>query len=259
MLESLYIASTGMHAEQTHLNAISNNLANLNTTAYKKSSVHFSDLLYIDNYQSSSHLSQTLGSVKRGLGTSVAAMNKDFSIGDLKGTGNPMHLAIRGQGFFEVDVGNGTSAYTRNGNFKIDEEGFIATVDGFRLMPNIQIPPDATEVVITKNGVVQAQLQEGDDLMELGQIELANFVNVTGLEPLGNGLYGETDASGVPGFTKPNEFGVGDLAQGYLEASNVDLVTELLELVIAQRGYEVNSQVIRATDEMLKIGNNLRS
>ncbi|MCG8673638.1 MAG: flagellar basal-body rod protein FlgG [Pseudomonadales bacterium] len=259
MLDAIYIAATGMQAEQTQIDAISNNLANINTTGYKKSKVSFEDLVYqqVNNVQFPIDSAQQM--MLSGLGTSVSGISKDFSAGDLKATQNQLDLAIQGAGFFEVDLPNGEKAYTRSGALKIDSDGMLSTIDGRVLSAGVRIPSDASQILIRPDGTVAAQVSDREELMELGQLDLANFATPESLEPLGNGLYASTEASGLPLYSEPGSNGLGELAQGYLESSNVDLVEEMLNLVIAQRAYEVNSQIIRASDEILKINNNLRS
>lgn len=254
MLDSLYIAATGMHAQQSHLDIISHNLANTNTTAFKKSKVDFSDLLYRADNQSIASESNVAGA-----GAAVARISKDFQSGDLKQTNDPLNIAIRGRGFIEVELKNGEVAYTRNGALKIDQEGYLETIDGYKLNAQIQIPPDSKNLLIDNAGLVTAEVDGETDPIVVGQLELANFYNEAGLSPVGNNLYLQTEESGVPTVIRPGEFGGGEIAQGYLEASNVDMASELLELVITQRAYEVNSKVIMASDEILKINNNLRS
>ncbi len=258
MMDSLYIAATGMHAEQAQLDTVSNNLANMNTTAFKRGTVTFDDLLYRE-VSSSSTLDRASGVLQVGMGSGVASVHKDFSVGDLRGTDNPLDLAIRGMGFFEVDLGNGEYAFSRNGAMKIDADGYLATVSGERLSGNIQVPPDATDLYVDSAGLVSVRISGEEELLEIGQIELANFLNPTGLKAIGDNLYLATDESGVAMYSIPGEDGTGTLAQGFLEGSNVNMVEEMMTLVVTQRAYEVNSQVIRATDEMLRINNNLRS
>jgi flagellar basal-body rod protein FlgG len=259
MMDALYIAATGMHAEQAQLDTISNNLANMNTAAFKRSSVTFDDLLYREAVSSSSAVDRATNSLQVGMGTGIASISKDFSVGDLRATGNPLDVAIRGLGFLEVDLGNGEFGFSRNGSMKVDADGYLAMVSGQRLSTNIQIPPDATDVFIDKEGAVSVRINGEQELLEVGRIELVNFLNPTSLEPIGENLYVSTDESGSPMFSVPGEDGTGGIAQGFLEGSNVNMVEEMMTLVVTQRAYEVNSQVIRATDEMLRINNNLRS
>lgn len=259
MLDALYIAATGMRAEQTHLDTVSNNLANLNTTSFKKSRVEFSDLLYKQSTLATSELNNLISDSEQGIGTSVSKISKDFGLGELKATQNPLHIAIRGDGFLEVELSNGQTGFTRNGILSIDSEGYLETIDGYRLSKGIQLPPDTSQLTISPEGIVYASFDASAVPMEIGQIELALFVNTQGLKPVGGSLYLESDSSGIPTYVEPGDFGSGEISQGYLESSNVDLVEELLELTLAQRAYEVNSKVIKAADEILKINNSLRS
>ena len=257
MIDALYIAATGMHAELAQLDTISNNLANLNTTAFKKSNVSFDDLMYRDA-ATASELDRVTGQMQSGLGAGIAAITKDFSVGDLRATENALDVAIRGLGFLEVDSGNGQTAYTRNGALKIDAEGYLATVSGQRLTANIQVPADTTDIQITPDGAVSVRVSGEDGLVDIGRIEIASFLNPTSLEAIGENLYIPTEQSGGLSMSTPGEDGTGQLAQRFLEGSNVNLVSEMMSLVVTQRAYEVNSQVIRAVDEMLRINNSLR-
>lgn len=254
MLDALYIAATGMHAEQTQLESISNNLANMNTTAYKSSAVSFDDLLYrpvVDNNGNPANHSL-------GMGSSVSSVVKNFTVGDLQATQRSLDIAIRGNGFLEVDLGNGETAYTRNGNLALDENGYLTTATGYKLSNLVQIPPDATGIEIMNDGTVNVRLNNQDETIEVGQIELSLFMNQTGLAPVGESLYLSTQESGDVIYSYAGEEGAGEVAQGFLEGSNVDLIAEMNNLVITQRAYQVNSQVIKAADEMLQINNSLR-
>ena len=259
MLDSLYIAATGMHAEQSQIDTIANNLANLNTTAFKKSRVSFDDLLYRTAVVSSSEIDQFEDSAKVGMGSSVGSINKNFANGDLKATNNPLDVAISGKGFIEVLLDNGEPAYTRNGALAVNEQGYLQTMNGYQLAAKIQLPPDATEVFIRENGTVEARIDNSEDLLEVGQIDMVSFLNDSSLNPVGDNLFIATEESGQPMYSTAGEDGAGTLKQGFLEGSNVDLVEEMMNLVVAQRAYEVNSQIVKATDEMLRISNNLRS
>jgi flagellar basal-body rod protein FlgG len=258
MIDALYIAISGMQSELTQLNTISNNLANMNTTAFKKSTVSFDDLVYRDVINSAGRMDRMGANMRVGMGSGVSSVLKDFSVGDLLATENPLDIAIRGQGFFEVNLGNGEYGFTRAGSLKVDSDGYLATVGGQRLSANIQVPPDTTNIQIAPDGVVSARINGGANPLDIGQLELVNFLNPTSLEAIGNNLYRTTeDTSGLT-FSKPGNDGVGFVSQGFLEGSNVNLVTEMMNLVVTQRAYSVNSQVIRAVDEMLQINNSLR-
>jgi flagellar basal-body rod protein FlgG len=257
MMDSLYIAASGMHAQQTNVETISNNLANLNTTAFKRGRVNFEDLMYREVARASGPLGNNADVLHNGAGVSLAATSKSFEQGDFKKTDQPYDVAIRGSGLFEVMMPDGTHAYTRNGAFHVDHDGFLANAQGHLLNPAIQVPPDATNVTIDQGGGVQAQLPGEGAPTEIGKIELAMFVNPDALKPLGDSLYVPTELSGDPNPIVPGEQGVGVLVQGFLEGSNVKLVEEFVNLIIAQRAYEINAKAVQATDEMLSIANNL--
>lgn len=258
MLDSLYIASTSLHAEQANINGISNNLANVNTPAFKKNRVIFDDLMYRQpiNTVSASGLAEQ--NVQMGLGSSIVDNSKVFTAGDLKASQNDLDIAIRGQGFFELEAKNGDSLYTRLGALRIGQDGYLETKSGYRLADRIQIPPDASKITIGTDGHVLVTTASEAKPIDVGTISLVNFLNDSGLESLGDGVYRQTDKSGPPLYGTPGKDGMGSIQQGFLEASNVDLVEELTELVLAQRTYQVNSQVIRASDEIMKMTNNLR-
>lgn len=259
MMDSLYVAATGMHAERAQLDTVANNLANMNTDGFKASRVNFKDLLYRQTSQFSSVADMHQAGGQIGLGTGVASISRDFSVGDLRSTQNPLDLAIQGNGFFEVRLENGDFAFTRNGALKLDSEGYLATQSGHRLAGNIQIPPDATDILITSTGEVEVKLEKGAPLYQVGLIELVDFVNPASLEALGNNLYMKSELSGAPSYAEPGQMGTGSLLQGYLEASNVSLIEEMMRLVATQSAYQASSQIIRATDEMLRINNGLRT
>lgn len=258
MLDSLYIAATGMNAQQTNVDAISNNLANVNTPAFKKGRVSFEDLMYRQVARANGLLGGDGNVIHAGSGVAVAGTGKIFTAGDLKKTEQPYDIAIRGNGFFEVLLPDGTRGYTRAGAFRLDQEGFLTTAQGHALNPSIQVPSDAISVTVEETGRVVAQIQGEDEPVEIGQIELAHFVNPEGLKALGDNLYLATEASGEANSAHPGEQALGLLAQGFLEASNVKLVDEFVNLIVAQRAYEINSKAVQAADEMLGIVNNLR-
>lgn len=257
MLDSLYIAATGMYAQQINVDTISNNLANVNTPGFKRARVHFEDLMYRQLPQAG-RLRGTELAPRLGTGVSAGSISQVFSAGDLKKTEQPLDLAIRGSGFFEVTLPDGRTAYTRAGSFQLDRDGFIATVQGHRVAPAIQIPPDASALTIDAAGMVRATLPDETQPVEIGQLELAGFVNAGGLRPLGDNLYAATEQSGDAQLAKPAESGQGSIAQGFVETSNVKLVEEFVNLIIAQRAYEASSKAIQAGDEMLAITNGLR-
>lgn len=257
MIDALYIAATGMHAQQTNVDTISNNLANVNTPAYKKTRISFQDIFYKDIGTTSPEMTSDI-SQKIGSGVGLVQLGKLFQDGDLKKTDSNMDVAIQGKGFFEVVLPDGTSAYTRAGTLQITKEGLLANSDGYILKQAIQIPADASDMTIDATGKVLVTVPKQKDKLEAGQIELVNFVNLAGLAPLGDNLYAATEKAGDMITGLPNQDGLGKLAQGYLESSNVKLVDELTNLILAQRAYEMNAKSIQAADEMLSISNNLR-
>jgi flagellar basal-body rod protein FlgG len=258
MLDSLYIGASGMHAQQTNVDVISNNLANVNTAGFKKNRVSFEDLLYRETTRQNG-LTGSPDSVHRlGVGTGISGTGKVFTMGELKKSDSPLDLAIRGQGFIEVTMPDGSSGYTRSGTMEVNRDGYLTTPDGNLLKPSIHVPPDATELVFEASGRVLAKIPTEKTPVEIGQIDLVNFTNPGGLTPIGGNLYLASEKSGEPIIGKPGENGFGLIAQGFLESSNVKLVEEMINLIIAQRAYEVNSKVIQASDEMLAMSNNLR-
>lgn len=258
MLDSLYIGASGMHAQQTNVDVISNNLANVNTAGFKKNRVSFEDLLYRETARHNG-LAGASDSVHRlGVGTGIAGSGKVFTLGELKKSDSPLDLAIRGQGFLEVTLPDGSAGYARSGSMEINRDGFLTTPDGNLLNPSIHVPADATEVVFEASGRVLAKVPTEKNPVEIGQLDLINFTNPAGLNPIGGNLYLASDKSGEPVLGKPGENGFGTVAQGFLESSNVKLVEEMINLIIAQRAYEVNSKVVQASDEMLGMSNNLR-
>jgi len=256
MIDALYIGATGMHAQQQNVDVIANNLANVNTSAFKKNRVLFQDAYY--RAQQLSPTGEMNQAVLLGMGTLIASNNKSFLQGDVKATESPLDLAIRGNGFFEVLLPDGTSAYTRHGALKVNENGVLATVSGYELKQQIEIPADSLEVVIDQSGKVSSRSPKDNALVEVGQVELTSFSNNEGLKPLGDNLFVVSDTAGQLTVNKPGEDGLGTLAQGYLEGSNVKLSEEMVNLVLAQRAYELSAKVIQASDEMLSISNNLR-
>jgi flagellar basal-body rod protein FlgG len=257
MLDSLYIAATGMSAQQLNVDTISNNLANVNTTAFKRNRIGFADLMYRAVALGNRPLG-TAGGNLYGVGVGVSATGKVFTAGDVKKTDLPLDVAIRGKGLFEVTLPDNSLAYTRDGSLQLDKDGVLVTAEGYALEPAIRIPPDAIAVTIEADGRVLATVPNEANPVEVGSFTLVDFVNPTALRPLGDNLYVPTEKSGdaIPG--KPGEQGLGLLAQGFLEASNVQLVDEFVNLIVAQRAYEANSKAIQASDEMLGISNNLR-
>lgn len=257
MLDSLFIASSGLNAQQTKIDVISNNIANVNTAAYKKSQVNFADIMYTQTNISSSESEELVNQNVIGAGVSASTHEKVFTDGGLKKTNAELDVAITGNGFFEIQLQDGTNAYTRAGTFKLDEEGFIIDKDGNHLSSMIQVPSDYESIIISNTGIVSVKVPNEQKLVEVGQIELASFVNPGSLQPTGNNLYIPSELSSDPTYGKPGEIGVGQLSQGYIEASNVDYIEELTDLVLTQRAYEMNSKMIQASDQILGIINNL--
>lgn len=261
MIRSLWTAATGMQAQTTNIDVISNNLANVNTAGFKRSRVDFQDLLY-DTLRPPGTSTGGDGQVPTGIqighGTRTASTQKIFMQGDFQNTQNELDLAIEGQGFFQIVQANGELAYSRAGNFKIDGEGRVVSPDGLLLEPEITIPTDALAVSIGSDGVVSV-LQAGQTTpVDVGTIELARFVNPAGLQSIGRSLFIPTEASGDATTGNPGEDGLGTLAQGFLEMSNVSVVDEMVNMITAQRAYEINSKAIQAADDMLQTANNLK-
>jgi len=261
MIRSLYSAATGMVAQQTNVDTISNNIANANTTGFKKSRAEFTDLMYQTmRYAGSSTSSTTLSptGTQIGLGVKNVAISKLFSIGGLKETGNNLDIAITGKGFFAVAMPNGQTAYTRGGSFSKNENGDMTTSEGYLLVPTINIPANATHVTIGTDGTVS--VLQGDDVapVQVGQISTHNFINPAGLHALGSNLFVNTPASGDAIEGIPSQNGLGALRQGVLEISNIRLVEEMTDLITAQRAYEANSKSITTSDEMLQMVNQLK-
>lgn len=258
MLDSLYIGASGMHAQQLNIDVVANNLANVNTSSYKKNRVDFQDLLYRQIARANGLVGSEDNTYRVGVGTAVAGTEKVFTTGDMKKTDGALDFAIRGAGFFEVTLPDGSRGYTRSGTFEINRDGFLATSDGYLLHPTVQIPGDATQVSIDATGHVLATVPNETKPVEVAQLELANFVNPAGLTPMGNNMYAPTQKSGDALLGQPGENGLGNIAQGFLESSNVKLIEEMINLVIAQRAYEINAKMVQASDEILGISNNLR-
>jgi flagellar basal-body rod protein FlgG len=257
MIDSLYIGATGMNAQQANVDTVANNLANLNTTGFKASRVNFQDLVYREVARGSGQARGALSALS-GLGVNIVGIGKTFSQGNMQQTGQPLDLAINGQGFLEVTLPDGSHGYTRTGSLQLNKDGNLVTADGYLLNPQLQIPPDATATTIDGTGQVSVTVQGQANPLPVGKITLAQFANPTGLKPSGNNLYVPTDASGDAFYGDAGSSSFGTLQQGFLEASNVTLVGEYTNLIVAQRAYEANSKVVQASDEMLGIINGLR-
>ena len=261
MIRGLYTAATGMNAQQTNIDVISNNIANVNTTAFKKDRAEFQDLMYESlNYSAGATTADTTNptGIDVGLGVKVEGVLKSFSQGSLKETGNDLDVAIEGDGFFKVTLPNGETGYTRNGAFKVNDEGTIVNGSGYALDPEIVIPAEISKLSIGTDGTVSGTNSSTGEVTELGQITLANFINPSGLAPQGNNIYLATDISGDPVEGTAGLDGMGELTQGMLESSNVALVNEMVNLITAQRAYEANSKSIQTTDSMLQTVNQLK-
>ena len=255
MLRSLWIAKTGMEGQQTKLDAIAHNLANVGTNGYKRGSVVFEDLMYQNLRPAgagTSEQSQLPTGLQVGLGVRTAASTRNFGQGALTQTGNNFDVAIKGQGFFQVQLPDGSTGYTRDGSFQVDAAGQIVTAAGYPVQPGITVPANASAIVIAQDGTVSAVLPGQSAPQALGQIQLASFVNPAGLEPRGGNLFGETAASGTPNIAAPNSNGHGALQQGFVEGSNVNVVEELVTMIATQRAYELNSKAIQSSDQMLQ-------
>lgn len=260
-MKALAIAATGMNAQQTNLEVIANNIANINTTGFKRARAEFSDLLYqteraagVPNRANQAVVPE---GVIVGLGVKTAAVRNLHLQGGLVSTGNSFDLALIGRGWFQIEAPDGSTLYTRAGAFNTNAEGQLVTLDGYTVVPGLTVPADATEVTVNKTGQVFATV--AGQQQELGQITLANFINEAGLEPLGENLFRETAASGPANVGAPDDTGFAYIQQSYLEASNVDPVKEITDLISAQRAYEMNSKIIQAADEMAAVvSKNLR-
>jgi flagellar basal-body rod protein FlgG len=255
MIRSLWISKTGLDAQQTQLDVVANNLANVGTTGFKRSRVAFEDLLYQNIRQAganSSQQTQLPTGLQIGTGVRPVATPRMFTQGNLQQTGNQLDVAVNGQGFFQIQLPDGTTAYTRDGSFHTDSNGVLVSSNGFPLSPSITIPGNAQSVSIGQDGTVTVTVPGQAAPQNIGQIQLASFVNPGGLESKGQNLYMETAASGAPSTSGPGTNGVGLLNQGFLETSNVNVVEELVSMIQTQRAYEINSKAIQVSDQMLQ-------
>jgi flagellar basal-body rod protein FlgG len=261
-MRALSIAATGMAAQQTNVDVISNNIANMNTIGYKKQEANFEDLLYEDikrpGAQSSTGTVIPTG-IQLGAGVETASVYRITSQGVMTNTGNQLDLAINGSGYFQVQLPSGETAYTRAGNFSLNDNGVLVTSDGYTVLPQTTIPSTATQVTISKSGQIQVTLPGQVPTSQVGQLQLANFANPAGLEAMGSNLFLQSGASGAPVTGTPAATSFGSIQQGFTEASNVDSVTEISNLIIAQRAYEMNSKVVTTADQMLQSTNTMKS
>ena len=255
MIRSLWIAKTGMEGQQTKLDSISNNLANVATNGYKRGGVVFEDLMYQNLRQAGAATSEqsTLPTgLQIGLGVRAAATTRNFGQGTLQQTGNSLDVAIKGNGFLQIQLPDGTTGYTRDGGLQVDANGQLVTNAGYPVQPGITIPANATSVTIAQDGSISVALPAQAAPQTVGQLQLASFINPAGLEPRGQNLFAETAASGTPNAGAPNANGLGSLQQGFVEGSNVNVVEELVSMIATQRAYELNSKAIQTSDQMLQ-------
>lgn len=260
MMRALYSAASGMEAQQFAMDTVSNNLANVNTTGFRRNEARFQDLVYQEMRAPGSPVGASVVPVGQdvGLGVKVGSSEKIFTQGNLQQTDNPLDVAIQGDGFFQVTMPDGTTAYTRDGSFKRDANGAIVTADGYFLQPQITIPQNAQNLSIGEDGTVTALVPGSNVPQQLGQIQVARFINPAGLSPLGGqNLYTQTAASGAPIVTQAGINGAGTLQGGYLENSNVQVVQEIVNMIVSQRAFEANSKSITASDEMLQTANQI--
>jgi flagellar basal-body rod protein FlgG len=250
-----------MQAQQTNIDVVANNLANVNTTGFKKSRADFQDLMYQNLKTSgapSTSSTQVPSGIQIGLGTKLAAVTKLFSEGNINQTGNELDVAIEGDGFFQIQMPDGTTTYSRAGAFKRDDQGRVVTSDGYPMLPELVVPSNATSISIGNDGTVSVTQAGQTSPTNIGNIQLATFSNPSGLTALGRNLFQESDSSGTPTTGTPGQNGIGTLAQGFLEMSNVSVMEEMVNMIVGQRAYEVNSKAVQTADDMLQQANNLR-
>ncbi|MEO1767580.1 flagellar basal-body rod protein FlgG [Thiobacter aerophilum] len=255
MIRSLWIAKTGLDAQQMNIDVVANNLANVSTTGFKRSRAVFEDLLYQTLRQpgaKSSQQSEIPSGLQLGTGVRPIATERIFTQGNLTQTGNPLDLAINGNGFFQITLPDGTTAYTRDGSFQINSQGQVVTASGYTVAPAITIPANTLSITVSPDGIISVQQAGNPTPVQVGQLQLASFINPAGLQSMGENLYLETAASGAPSTNTPGTNGLGVLNQGYLETSNVNVSEELVKMIEAQRAFELNSRAISASDQMLQ-------
>lgn len=261
MIRALRTAASGMIAQQMNVDVISNNLANVNTTGFKRSSLEFQDVLYQRLKPagvSTGGTSLRPVALDVGYGSRPSSTNRLFTVGNIQPTGNPLDIMIEGNGFLQVLMPDGTTSFTRDGALKMDAEGSIVTSDGYIVQPEITIPNDATNISINADGRVEVLIVGQDQPQEVGQLELARFINPAGLNALGRNLFQRTAASGEPVLGNPGNDGLGTLNQGYLEMSNVEVVEEMVKMIVAQRAFEINSKAVQTSDQMAELANNMK-
>jgi flagellar basal-body rod protein FlgG len=261
MNRALRTAATGMFAQQLNVDLIAHNLANVNTTGFKKSRPEFQDLMYQTLKSSSESTNTNIQEpveIQVGNGTMPVATLKSFNQGDLAPTNNPMDIAVQGEGFLQIRRPDGSVAYTRDGALKVSGEGTIVTSQGYLMEPGLSLPSNVSSIAFSRDGIIDATVVGESAPSKIGQLELAKFVNPAGLRPIGNNLFIETPASGKPILGSAGSQGFGEVVQGSLESSNVDVVEEMVSMIVAQRAYEINSKTIKTVEDMLTLANNLK-
>ncbi len=260
MIRALWTAASGMQAQQLNIDVISNNLANVNTTGFKKSRADFQDVMYqsVKTTGSPSTSSTQTAGIEIGLGTTPAAVTKVFTAGNITQSGNELDMAIEGDGFFQIQMPDGTTTYTRSGSFKRDGQGRVVTSDGYPLMPEMVVPNNTTKISVGSDGTVAVVQSGQSSATTIGTIQLATFQNPAGLSSMGRNLYQVTDASGDATTGTPGQNGIGAISQGFLEMSNVNVMEEMVNMIVSQRAYEINSKAVQAADEMLQQANNMK-
>ena len=255
MFSSLWVAKTGLDAQQTRMDVISNNLANANTTGFKSSRASFQDLIYQNLAQpgaQTTEQTQAPSGLMLGTGVRVVGSEKLFTQGNIEQTGNALDVAIQGRGFLQVTMPDGSISYTRDGSLHLDQNGQIVTADGYALSPTIAVPPSSQSITIGNDGTVSVSVAGQAAPQQIGTLQLADFINPAGLQPMGNNLYVETASSGSPQIGQPGLNGLGTLASGALESSNVNVVEQMVDMIQTQRTYEMNSKAVSAADSMLQ-------
>ena len=253
MIDSLYIAESGMNSQQKMIELISNNIANVATPGFKKTGATFADVVYQPLTNQSEGSAEVLGR-----GVAIAQLQVDFRSGDLKQSGNPLDIAINGHGFIPVITAQGDEAYSRGGRLKVDSQGYLATQQGYRLANDVQIPPETSDLTITANGIVLARVQGSAELIELGNLELVTFSNNSGLRQTEANVYQLTADAGERSYAMPGERGMGQVIQGFIEMSNVSMNEEMVNLMLAQSSYQLNARLVQVSDQILDTINNIR-
>ena len=258
MASALWVGKTGLDAQQTRMSVVANNLANVSTTGFKRSRAQFEDLLYQNVRQVGGQTAQNAelpSGLMLGAGVRVVSTSKLFTQGNMIETGNNLDLAINGRGFFKINLPDGTAAYTRDGSFQVNKDGQVVTSSGYTLQPEITLPPGATSVTVSRDGIVNVMTAGEAEPQQAGTLQLADFINPAGLQPMGENLFLQSVASGDPQEGDPAANGLGSIMQGALETSNVNVVEEMVDMIETQRAYEMNSKVISATDQMMQYVN----